>query len=106
MDIQNLNTDVKIMQSDLSRYTKLIDKIDTLTNNIDKMLISNNERINTHEDHIDDIKEKLSDHITSDEKSLKDLRERVEGLEKYKWVLFGAFSAVSTIVTLVLHYFK
>lgn len=96
-DVQEIKIQVELVKKDIENFQKVVDKLDT-TNDKIQDLITNIQRITTlHEQKITD-SERNSQYIWKD---LKELSNRVEKLERYKWFLVGGFSLITLILQII-----
>lgn len=93
-DVQEIKIQVELVKKDIENFQKVVDKLDT-TNDKIQDLITNIQRITSlHEQKLTE-SEKNSEYIWRD---LKSLGERVDKLEKYKWLLVGGFSLITLLI--------
>jgi DNA repair exonuclease SbcCD ATPase subunit len=108
--VAHLNTDIKLIENSLQQYNKILEKLDHLTNGIEKIVTIHNEKIINNEHCGEAMSIRMSNHMEY-QKSLYDKLEakdktieaQVHDLEKFKWTLVGIFSAISVIISFIAH---
>jgi hypothetical protein len=124
VQLAELTKDVQQINNIQHRLDVAIDKLTEVSSSIKSMLAVHEEKIE-HQEKIDDvifsklkirasetisIEKELSDKIEESEKRIKnelieiktEFRGRISMLEKYKWIIIGAFIAVESITVLML----
>ena len=124
IELARLTKDVEQVSSIQNRLDTAIDKLTDVGADIKSMLAVHEEKIE-HQEKIDEvifsklkvraeetssIEKDLKDHIEESEKRVKEeikllkdeFRGRISLLEKYKWIIIGAFIAVESITVLMI----
>ena len=124
IELARLTKDVEQVSNIQNRLDTAIDKLTDVGADIKSMLAVHEEKIE-HQEKIDEvifsklkvraeetssIEKDLKDHIEESEKRVKEeikllkdeFRGRISLLEKYKWILIGAFTAVEFITVLMI----
>ena len=96
-DVQEIKMQVELVKKDIENFQKVVDKLDT-TNDKIQDLITNIHKITTLQEQKLIESERNSKYIWQDLDKLKD---RVEKLERYKWILVGAISIITTLVQII-----
>lgn len=118
-NIQDLTTNVKIIQKDIDQFHKLTDKMDTTNDNLQKLIFEVQRIVAIHEqkltaqgDYSDYLDKRIDTHIkeSSDqhekiEKKNTMMDEKIQRLERVKWIMLGAFSAISFAIQMLIQFF-
>jgi chromosome segregation ATPase len=109
-DIAILKKELELLNSVSNKFDTTIDRLTTIANNIDKMLAVHESRLEFQERKLDliqgrviDIKNEMSDQLKIYEdiqlSKTNNITERLEKLEKWKWVLVGGGIVLTYLIT-------
>ena len=109
-DIAILKKELELLSSVSNKFDTTIDRLTTIANNIDKMLAVHESRLEFQERKLDliqgrviDIKNEMSYQLKIYEdiqlSKTNNITERLEKLEKWKWVLVGGGIVLTYLIT-------
>jgi hypothetical protein len=114
---EDMKTDVELLKRDFDllaglaeKFDVAIDKLTGVSTAIDKMLAVHDARLNTTEKQTEVIHQRITDFKTEVLEEIKELRkenniqhksveDRLDKLERWRWVVMGAAAAIGSAVT-------
>lgn len=96
-DVQDIKIQIELVKKDVENFQKVVDKLDTTNDKIQDLIVNIQKITSLHEQKLIET-QKNSDYLWKD---FEDLKERVDKLERYKWLIIGAVTLLSFLLQLL-----
>lgn len=101
-----LKIKVALLEKELSSYANVAEKLDMAIDklaaaaaSLEKLAVLHDQRLSYTETNILKLEEDIEQEITEWEADLKNLKDRVTSIEKWKWTIIGAAIAAGALAT-------